>query len=76
MEIYKQLGGHSKGFEERIAAIRGIGQKRAEILSLETKVDQVEARTGSQSMERIQEDLRQIREANAELMAKIEEATK
>ena len=76
MEIYKQLDGLSKGFEELIAVIRSIGQKRAEILSLETKVDQVEARTGSQSMERIQEDLRQIREANAELMAKIEEATK
>lgn len=70
-DIYKQVVDLNKGFEDLIATIEEIGQTRATILNLESKIEQVQARTSAQNMERIQEDLRQIREANAALTERI-----
>lgn len=70
-DIYKQVVDLNKGFEVLIATIEEIGQTRATILNLESKIEQVQARTSAQNMERIQEDLRQIREANAALTERI-----
>ena len=70
-DIYKLVVDLNKGFEDLIATIEEIGQTRATILNLESKIEQVQARTSAQNMERIQEDLRQIREANATLAERI-----
>ena len=70
-DIYKLVVDLNKGFEDLIATIEEIGQTRATILNLESKIEQVQARTSAQNMERIQEDLRQIREANAALTERI-----
>ena len=70
-EIYKQLVAINEGFEKLVTTIEEIGQTRGSILSLESKIDQVTSRTSSQNMDRITEDLKQIREANDALEAKI-----
>jgi len=70
-DIYKQVVALNKGFEKLIGTIEEIGQTRANILNLESKIEQAQARTSTQNMDRIQEDLRQIREANAALNERI-----
>jgi len=70
-DIFKQVIALNEGFEKLIATIEEIGQTRATILNLESKIEQAQARTSAQNMDRIQEDLRQIREANAALNERI-----
>jgi len=73
-DIFKQVVALNEGFEKLIAIIEEIGQTRATILNLESKIEQAQARTSAQNMDRIQEDLRQIREANAALTERIQKS--
>jgi len=70
-EAYRLLISLNESFEKLVAAIEETGQTRAAILNLESKIDMVQARNTSVNMGRIVEDLRQVRDANAALQARL-----
>lgn len=50
-----------------------MGATANSILNLEAKIEQVQSRTSSLNMERVEADLKQIRTDNARLMSRIKE---
>ena len=75
-DIYKQLLAINEEFENLVRTIEETGQMRTDILSLESKIDHLQTRSSSFNMERVEDDLRQVREANDALVAKIKSLEK
>lgn len=75
-EIYRQLIAMNEEFEKLVTTIEETGQMRTDILSMESKIDHLQARSSSFNMERVEEDIRQVREANESLALKIKSLEK
>lgn len=70
-DVYKQLIAMNEEFEKLVLTIEETGQMRTDILAMESKIDHLQARSSSFNMERVEEDIRQVREANESLALKI-----
>eukprot|EP00727_Mastigamoeba_balamuthi_P009053 m51a1_g4770 hypothetical protein (614) ;mRNA; f:19052-21602 len=70
-DAYKHLVAINKSFEALVQAIEEIGSTKNNILNLESKIDQIHSRISTINVERVTEDLKQIRAENTALASKI-----
>ena len=75
-DVYKELIAMNEEFEKLVLTIEETGQMRTDILSMESKIDHLQARSSSFNMDRVEEDIRQVREANEALANKIKSLEK
>ena len=59
-----------KSFQTLITKVEEIGQTQNAILELETKISQMEERTNTLDVEKVQNDLKEMKEENQRLMLK------
>lgn len=72
-QAYKHLVAINENFKKYVKTIEEMGATANSILNLEAKIEQVQSRTSSLNMERVEADLKQIRTDNARLMSRIKE---
>jgi len=70
-EVYKLNANINENFKKLTAKVEEIGKSRNEILNLDSKIEQLQERTSSLNMERIEEDLKEIKTENKGIMAQL-----
>jgi len=75
-QIYKDVVAINDGFKKLIEQVEDTGRLRNEILDLEAKVETVQLRTNSLNMDRLLQDLREVKKENAELALRVERQNK
>lgn len=75
-KTYKYVVTLREGFVELVAGVEQKGKIENEIMSLQTQIDDIEARNTNLNMERIQSDLAQVKAENKQLTAQLKAAAK
>jgi hypothetical protein len=76
MKTYKYVVTLREGFVELVQGVEQKGKIESEILSLQTQMDDIEARNTNLNTERIEADLAQVKAENKQLAAQIKAASK
>jgi len=71
-QIYKDIVAINDAFKKLIEQVEDTGRLRNEILDLEAKVETVQLRTNSLNMDRLLQDLREVKKENMELTKRAE----
>jgi Mg2+ and Co2+ transporter CorA len=71
LQAYRHLADLRARFDDLVAAISDVGKREAEARDLEAKTDQLAERVTKNNTERILDDLRQVQQENAALVAQL-----
>eukprot|EP01105_Mastigella_eilhardi_P004104 TRINITY_DN1542_c0_g1_i2.p1 TRINITY_DN1542_c0_g1~~TRINITY_DN1542_c0_g1_i2.p1 ORF type:complete len:587 (-),score=213.72 TRINITY_DN1542_c0_g1_i2:49-1809(-) len=69
---YKQIVAIDENFKKLVAATEEMGATLSRILNLESKIEQVQARTSNLNMDRVESDLKQVKQENAQLKVRVQ----
>ncbi|KAH3758243.1 coiled-coil domain-containing protein 22 [Pelomyxa schiedti] len=74
-QAYKSLKGINDNFTSYVKVLEDIGSTANSILNLEAKIEQIQSRTSTLNMERVEADLKQMRADNSRLKLRLLEVS-